>query len=332
MSAAKKQRDHGVRIDVKAGDALEFDADLLVLKYSGSLHGVDRAVVNAMKMAGHDIRDRLPGEGASFTTRSRKGVVAEHLLFLGVRRLYDLGYEDIRTFGRRALETAATADIAVRHLALTLHGPGFGLDEREAFDSEIAGVLDAISHGNIPSGLKQVTIIEKDDKRAARLTERLQTLLDGDSQPAPERGGTTRMPARLRSVGFDSQSKPHVFVAMPFAAKMDDIFHYGINNAVNAAGFLCERADLSTFTGDVIDWVKKRISTASLVIADLSDANPNVYLEVGYAWGCSRPTVLIVQNTTELKFDVRGQRCLEYKSIRDLETKLRAELVGLGGR
>jgi hypothetical protein len=107
---------------------------------------------------------------------------------------------------------------------------------------------------------------------------------------------------------------------------MDDLFHYGIQGAVNAAGLLCERADLSAFTGDVLDWVKNRISSAKLVIADLSSANPNVYLEVGYAWGVRVPTVLLARDANELKFDTRGQRCLVYNSIKNLEDLLRNEL------
>ncbi len=109
---------------------------------------------------------------------------------------------------------------------------------------------------------------------------------------------------------------------------MDDIFHYGIQGAVNAAGYLCERADLATFTGDLMDWVKRRIKSARLVIADLSSANPNVYLEIGYAWGCGIPTVLLISDSTDLTFDVRGQRCLVYKSIRALEESLAKELKG----
>jgi hypothetical protein len=116
---------------------------------------------------------------------------------------------------------------------------------------------------------------------------------------------------------------------MPFAETMDDIFHYGIQGAVGAAGFLCERADLSSFQGDVLDWIKRRISTASLVIADLSTANPNVYLEVGYAWGCGRPTVLVAHEATDLKFDVKGQKCLLYRSIKHLEDILSRELLAL---
>jgi hypothetical protein len=133
----------------------------------------------------------------------------------------------------------------------------------------------------------------------------------------------------LDSVGRDSRSKPLVFVAMPFAEEYADRFHYGISGAVNAAGFLCERADLASFTGDVIAWVKDRIDNAALVVADLTDANPNVYLEVGYAWGRGVNTVLLVAQGDELKFDVRTQRCLIFQSIRHLEELLTAELTSL---
>jgi hypothetical protein len=95
---------------------------------------------------------------------------------------------------------------------------------------------------------------------------------------------------------------------------------------------LCERADLATFTGDVIAWVKERIDSASLLVADLSTANPNVYLEVGYAWGRGIPTVLVARDTADLGFDVRGQRCLVYNnSIRKLEDFLTKELKRLLG-
>lgn len=119
---------------------------------------------------------------------------------------------------------------------------------------------------------------------------------------------------------------------MHFAPEFDDAFHYGIYQPVNAAGCLCERADLATFTGDVIAWVKERIDSARLLVADLSTANPNVYLEVGYAWGRGVPAVLVARDTAELRFDVKGQRCLVYNnSIRQLEESLAKELKSLLG-
>ncbi|MGZ9166811.1 MAG: hypothetical protein ACXW4U_16685, partial [Anaerolineales bacterium] len=134
---------------------------------------------------------------------------------------------------------------------------------------------------------------------------------------------------RLNEAGINSEDKPLIFVAMPFDKKMDDIFHYGIRNAVNNAGFLCERVDEVVFTGDILDLIKRRIGKASLIIADLSMANANVYLEVGYAWGLGIPTMLIVQDAQELKFDVKGQKCIIYSGIRELEEKLSKELPGL---
>jgi hypothetical protein len=39
--------------------------------------------------------------------------------------------------------------------------------------------------------------------------------------------------------------------------------------------------------------------------------------------------VLLVRDTTDLKFDVKGQRCLVYKSIKHLEETLGKELTAL---
>jgi hypothetical protein len=319
-----------VRIVVEQGDALAIQADVLALKYANALHGVDRAVVRAIANSVPDIENRLPKPAAFYITPAVNAVAARHVLFVGVGYLNRFGYKEIRAFGRKVLETLAGETPQAEHVVLTIHGPGYGLDESEAFESEIAGLLDAIGSGDFPANLKRVTIVEANAGRAQRLAALLDQLLR-DSRGRAARS-LTDVPDRLRSVGYDSQSKPHVFVAMPFAEAMDDVFHYGIQGAVNAAGFLCERADLSAFTGDVIEWVKTRIASASLVVADLSDANPNVYLEVGYAWGCGRPTVLLVRDTAQLKFDVRGQRCLVYKRIQDLEASLRSELEGLTGR
>jgi hypothetical protein len=278
-----------------------------------------------------DIEERLPKASGFCITPTAGAIAARQVLFIGVGPLRQFGYSEIRSFGRKVLEALASGTPHAAHVALTIHGPGYGLDENEAFESEVAGLLEAIGTGDFPAGLQKVTIIEANRGRARRLKAFLAELLPDGPADSGVRASRSfaEAPDRLRSVGYDSQSKPHIFVAMPFAEEMEDTFHYGIQGAVNSAGFLCERADLSTFTGDVIEWVKRRIESASLVVADLSNANPNVYLEVGYAWGCGRPTVLLVNDAAQLKFDVRGQRCLVYRKIKDLEASLRSELEGL---
>jgi len=329
MSQIKPQ----ITLSIEAGDALKFQADVLALKYAQAFYGVDGAVSQLLSTEYDDLTSLLP-KISGFRLLPSKGVIeADAVLFVGVNPLRQFGYQEIREFGRKVLISLAGAAPEIRHLCLTIHGPGYGLDEIEAFESEVAGLLDAIKSGDFPEELQRITIIERNVARATRLSDVLAHLLPrglvevGKGGEIKELGDKAN--EHLKSVGYASKNKQHIFVAMPFAEEMDDIFHYGIQGAVNAAGFLCERADLSTFTGDVIEWVKNRIASSTLVIADLSNANPNVYLEVGFAWGCGRPTVLLCRDAAELKFDVKGQRCLVYKKIKDLEESLRKELEGL---
>jgi hypothetical protein len=65
------------------------------------------------------------------------------------------------------------------------------------------------------------------------------------------------------------------------------------------------------------------------MIALLNDANPNVYLEIGYAWAKAKPTILILKNGHNPHFDVRGQRYIEYRTISELRKKLTVEIASL---
>lgn len=324
-----------IAISVATGDVLSFPADVLALKYAQSLYGADRAIVGQFESEGVDIASRLPKPSQVRLIKSVAGIAPGAVLFVGVASLWEFGYEEIRNFGYDVLESLSSKAPGTRHLALTVHGVGYGLDEAESFDAEVAGLLEALTEGKFPRALERITIVELDGDRAGRLRAMLPLLipdgivrLTGAGLPKNIRKDAKE---RLRVAGRQSAAKPRVFVAMPFGPKrMDDIFHYGIEKSVKAAGFLCERADLAAFTGDVVEWVKNRIAQSSLLIADLSTANPNVYLEVGYAWGRDIPTVLLVDDTNDLKFDVKGQRCLVYgESIKCLEDLLRKELKSL---
>ena len=323
------------RVDIRIveGDALDIAADVLVLKYAQALYGVDELAVDKLDAEGEGVRRRLPKPGGVKLIDAHGHLGAERVLFVGVVALRAFGYEEIREFARRAMMSLVEALPSASHVALTLHGAGYGLDETEAFRSELAGLLEAIETGHCPQRLSQVTFVERNPGRVRRLQRQLMQLLPGVLKTlVPLGAGRSASTSRLeplRSAGAESQAKAHVFVAMPFAPEFDDRFHYGIQQAVNTAGYLCERADLATFTGDVIAWVKERIDTATLLVADLSTGNPNVYLEVGYAWGRGIPTVLLAAEASDLRFDVKGQRCLLYKSIRTLEELLTRELENL---
>lgn len=318
-------------LSVVAGDAFAFEGDVLVLKYAQNLYGLDKAVYERLQQ--HGIVTILPEVNEDVVIETRGALDIASVQFVGVKSLWEFDYWEIRDFARRSLVSLARKKPAARQVAFTIHGPGYGLDEIEAFESEVAGIVEAVTGGAFPNSLQSITFIEVDQRRADRLAKSLKKLFPTGNLLIDGYGSLSTLTAEsqniLRTVGYSSAGKPHVFVAMPFASEMEDIYHYGIQGAANASGLLCERADLSAFTGDVMEWVKARISSAQLVIADLSSANPNVYLEVGYAWGRQVPTVLLVRDVNDLKFDVKGQRCLVYETIHQLEKSLRLELAEL---
>jgi hypothetical protein len=326
----------GIRISVVRGDVLRFRADVLALEYAQAVYGADRAVVDRLRAAGLTLPP-LPKPGDSLRVESRGAVAADSVLFVGVGTLVKFGYREIRDFGRMCLEIVEREAGSTRTVGMTAHGAGYGLDEAEAFRSQVAGLLDAVQSGRFPPTLESITVVEHDPERAKILEKVLRELVpDGivETDAASQRAKIPE-PAResLRSAGAGSDAKPSVFVAMPFAREFDAVYRHGLEKPVRDAGYLCERADLASFTGDVIQWVKERITRAELVIADLSGTNANVYLEVGFAWGCGKPTMLVVSRPEDLGFNVRGQRCLVYGGdITVLEELVRKELAGLAKR
>lgn len=324
---------NGIKVTVIHGDAFQIKADSLVLKYAQATYGLDRDIERKFERLGESLTDKFPKIGGYYFTDSKKITSTNSIIFIGVPTLRQFGYKEIREFGRKALISLASSDPSIKKVLMTIHGPGYGLDEIEAFESQLAGILDSISAGDIPDNLSEIVFVERSEGRAIRLQNVLNGLFPTLEIPTQKSGGVRQLKETsaetLRAAGYGSDSKKKIFVAMPFATEFDDCFHYGIQGAVNSCGYLCERADLQSFIGDVMDFVKERIATSDFVIADLTTANPNVYLEVGYAWGLRKKTVLLVKDPQELKFDTRGQRCLPYTSIKDLETKLTNELTNL---
>ncbi len=316
-----------VELQVVEGDVTTFGADVLAVKYAQHFYGADEQVMKRLERAGAPRGELMPAPGDHRLVDARGALGVAQVLWLGMPRLRGLGYEEVRGFGRRAV--SALAGSTAGHLALTTHGPGFGLDEIEATAALVRGIREAVEAGEVSAALRRISLVERDARRAIRLRASLDRVLGGAPFrfARPVRG--TPSSARAAADTRERPEAPHAFVAMPFDKAMEDVFYYGIHAPVRRAGLLCERVDQDVFAGDILARIKSRIESAAVVIADLTGQNANVYLEVGYAWGHGRPTVLLVQDPGDLKFDVQSQRCLIYENIRDLETKLERELAHL---
>lgn len=321
-----------VSVRVVQGDALALQADVLVMKYAQARYGLDALVLSKIEWLGKPVENNLPAPESFWLTGSFGIAVAPTLLFVGIAALPQFSYADIRSFGRRSLAILEKEMPGVKKVAMTIHGVGLGLDEEESFKAQVAGILEALQAGDMPPYLEEVVIVERHEKRVERLNDLLHAWLpkvEVESRVALSHSAPPAVVESMRMAGIDSEAKPFVFVAMPFSEAFDDIFHYGIKGACKNAGFLCERADHEVFTGDIMDWMKQRIQACHFVIAELTGANANVYLEVGYAWGVDKPTILLIQKAEELKFDVQGMRAIIYTKISELEQKLTQELAAL---
>ncbi len=337
-----------VALEVAAGDILKFDADVVAFKYARMFRGADRAAARAMTERGFDQGRIQPKEGEFALVPTDGALRAPYALFVGVPGVDRLRYSDIRMLAWTVLRSLARRMPNTEHLAMTIHGPGFGLDEVEALLSQLAGFVEAFQSGEAPARLKRISLV---DHRVDRVDEIRQTLQNhqqeipgaflvshGDHEWAmaigipevgeqPDRSSTAPEQAGLLERAPDDQ--PHLFVALPFDPEMRDLFRYGIQGPARNAGFLCEHFSDDAFIGDVLERIKEKIETSSAVIGVLTGDNPNVFLEVGYSWGLKRPTILVSKEGPVAAFDVRGQKHIRYTNISDLEEKLTKELEDL---
>ena len=101
------------------------------------------------------------------------------------------------------------------------------------------------------------------------------------------------------------ENKGFIFVLMPFADTYNDIYHYGIKKTINECGYYCERVDEQTFEGTILSRIYNQIQKADLVISDMTDRNPNVFYETGYAHALQKKVILLTQKEDDIPFDLK---------------------------
>jgi len=99
--------------------------------------------------------------------------------------------------------------------------------------------------------------------------------------------------------------KPFVFVLMPFNEKFNDIYEFGIKATCKEAGAYCERVDEQIFEERILDHIYNQIVKADIIIADMTDRNPNVFYETGYAHALGKSVILLTQKTEDIPFDLK---------------------------
>lgn len=114
------------------------------------------------------------------------------------------------------------------------------------------------------------------------------------------------------------------FVIMPFGVAFDDVYERFIRSSLTKAGFDVTRADEVTSSASVMKTIIQSIENSCLIVADLTDANPNVYYELALAHAMHKPVIALAQDVEDLPFDIKAYRVIHYS--RDFTTMDKARL------
>ena len=120
------------------------------------------------------------------------------------------------------------------------------------------------------------------------------------------------------------------FVLLPSGSGAEERFQNAIKPACEAASLNCRRVQDSPSHGELLQEIYRELDHADVIIADLSENNPNVYFELGIGVALKRPTILIAESIDKLPFDVKAFPVVAYQgNVANLQTMLSATLAEL---
>lgn len=103
------------------------------------------------------------------------------------------------------------------------------------------------------------------------------------------------------------------FVLMPFRDPLNEIYQDHIKPTVEGFGLRCQRADDIYNVNSIMEDVWEQVCRARVLVAELTERNPNVFYELGMAHTIGKNAILIAQNIEDVPFDLRHQRVIPYQ-------------------
>lgn len=107
-------------------------------------------------------------------------------------------------------------------------------------------------------------------------------------------------------------SRPRGFIVMEFSEPYDALYREVLLPVAEKEGLDLRRADEIKGPGIILQDIVNDIAESTLIIAEITPPNPNVFYELGYAHALNKPTILLVRREEKLPFDIAGYRCIFY--------------------
>ena len=116
--------------------------------------------------------------------------------------------------------------------------------------------------------------------------------------------------------------------------RSDQILRHVISPAADTCGYIATRADQISEPGMITSQIIQHIVDDPLVIADLTERNPNVFYELAIRHAIRKPLVQLIKKGEQIPFDVAGTRTIhvdhkDLDSVEQAKTEIIAQIRSL---
>ncbi len=130
----------------------------------------------------------------------------------------------------------------------------------------------------------------------------------------------------VEATSIKRDAKKQCFVIAPIdkqgsetRKRSDQVFKHIISAVVEPMGYRPIRADQISEPGIITSQIVQHVVESTLVIADLTGRNPNVFYELAIRHAIRKPLVQLISAGESIPFDVAGQRTISI-DINDLDS------------
>lgn len=129
--------------------------------------------------------------------------------------------------------------------------------------------------------------------------------------------------------------RPEVFVVSQFGDCYDTLYNEVIKPVCEELNYTPIRGDEVASCTLILNDIITSIRNSTVIIADITPDNPNVFYEIGYAHALAKPTILLCEKgiRNKLPFDVSGFRTIFYDNSiggkKKIEEKLKMHLQNI---
>ncbi len=118
--------------------------------------------------------------------------------------------------------------------------------------------------------------------------------------------------APKKAIAKKQAAKGTCFTIMPFGNWFDDYYESIYVPAIKASDLNPKRADDLYRPSAIVHDIWEMTQEARVILADLSNKNPNVFYELGLAHAIAKPVILVTGSIEDVPFDLRALRVILY--------------------